>query len=51
MPHNEDDGIWAAGETEDAAIVSLAKGMRWRLWNEEPTMKMPLNSRSLVKSN
>lgn len=46
MPNNEDDGIWAVGDTEDEALVRLAKGMGWRLWNEELAATRPLNAKS-----
>jgi len=44
-PHEDSDRIWANGETEDEALARLAKGMRWRLWNEEPAMQKPLNAK------
>lgn len=45
MPNNEDDGIWACGETEDEALVNLSKGMKWKLWNEETSAAKPLNAK------
>jgi hypothetical protein len=44
-PHEDSQRIWSNGETEDEALVSLAKGMGWRLWNEESVSKKPLNSK------
>lgn len=35
MPATEDEGVWGSGDTEDAAIVSIAKCCGWKLWNEE----------------
>lgn len=42
--HENANRIWANGETEDEAIVNLAKGMRWKLWNEELAATKPLNA-------
>ena len=46
MPAHEDEGVYALGSTEDLALVSLAQGMGWRLWNEETAIKVPLNSKA-----
>jgi hypothetical protein len=45
MPNSEDEGIYAEGDTEDQAIVNLAIGMRWKLWNEEAAATKPLNAK------
>lgn len=46
VPPNEDSNrIWCNGETEDEALVNLAKGMKWKLWNEETALSRPLNAR------
>jgi hypothetical protein len=44
MPNHEDEGIYAEGATEDEALVNLARGMKWKLWNEELAATKPLNS-------
>ena len=45
-PHEDSNRIWANGETEDEALVNLASGMGWRLWNEELAATRPLNAKS-----
>lgn len=44
FPGHEDEGCYAEGSTEDEALVNLAKGMKWKLWNEESATNKPLNS-------
>lgn len=45
FPNHEDEGCYAEGATEDEALVNLARGMNWKLWNEEKAARKPLNSR------
>lgn len=44
-PHEDSNRIWSNGDTEDDALVNLAKGMKWKLWNEETGAIKPLNSK------
>ena len=46
-PHEDSNRIWANGETEDDALIRLAKGMKWLLWNEELAAPRPLNAKPL----
>lgn len=32
-PHEDSDRLWSNGDTEDEALVNLAVGMKWKLWN------------------
>lgn len=43
MPRSENDGTWACADTEDAALVGIAKLNGWLLWNEEAATAKPLN--------
>lgn len=44
-PHEDSYRSWSNGDTEDEAIVNLAKSMGWKLWNEETGAAKPLNSK------
>ena len=44
-PHEDSNRTWVNGDTEDEALVNIAKLMGWKLWNEETAFAKPLNAK------
>jgi hypothetical protein len=45
MPDLEGEGNYCHGDTEDEAVVNLARANGWKNWNEEAATKSSLNSK------
>ena len=48
-PHEDSERVWSCADSEDDALVNLAKRMGWLLWQEELAAPRPLNAKPTIK--